>query len=163
MPRSSPLWTFFNDFHIEKARLPVVVVTDRGERLAGDIFVAASPLGPNGHEEAHDLLDASELFFPLATRDGRTLLCAKAHVREVIVARDAVQEPNWDLGTTADVAIQVVGGESYCGAVLIEQAAAHKRVLDFLNRLPSRFMQVFTAEGVVHINRDCIVRVEHLV
>ncbi len=162
MSRTSPIWTIVNDFHIEKARLSVEVVTDQGERVSGDMFVVWNTASGTGHEEVPDVLNAADPFFPLGTRDGRTLLCAKSRVRAVIVASDAVRAPAWEHGTRADVAIEVSGGDMYTGSIFIEQTSANQRVLDFLNRVHSRFIQVASAEGVVLINRDAIVHVEHL-
>ena len=156
------MWTLVNDFHIEKSRLPVVVVTDRSERLTGDLFVVSTSRTPSGHEEVPDVLNAAEPFFPLATLSGRTLLCAKAHVRVVVVPTEHAPMPDWSLGARAEVALTLADGERHAGMVFIEQATANHRVLDFLNRIPSRFVQVYTAEGVVFVNRDAIVHVEHL-
>lgn len=156
------MWTIVNDFHIEKTRLPVTVVTDGGERLSGDLFVVSDPRSPTGHEGAPQVLNAHDLFFPLATHAGRTLLCAKSHVREVILPSSEAIEPDWALGARADVALRVDGGSLYTGTVFIEQATAHQRVLDYLNRIPDRFVQLWTAQGVVLINRDAIVHVEQV-
>lgn len=156
------MWTIVNDFHIEKTRLPVIVVTDRGERHTGDLFVVTNARTPSGHEEVPDVLNAPEPYFPLATLAGRTLLCAKAHIREVVVPSEDAPEPDWSLGARAEVAMTLTDGELYAGTVFIEQATANQRVLDFLNRIPTRFVQLYTAQGVVFINRDAIVHVEHL-
>lgn len=156
------MWTIVNDFHIEKTRLPVIVVTDRGERLTGDLFVVSNARTPSGHEEVPDVLNSPEPFFPLATLSGRTLLCAKAHIREVVVPTEDVPEPDWALGARADVAVTVTDGELYSGTLFIEQATANQRVLDYLNKIPARFVQLYTAQGVILINRDAIVHVEHL-
>lgn len=156
------MWTMVNDFHIEKIRLPVVVITTMGERLSGDLFVVANLRNPSGHEDAPDVMNAPEPFFPLATPNGRVLLCAKSHVRELIIPRDDVVEPDWSLGARADIAVELSGGGLHSGTIFIEQQSAHQRVLDYLNRLTSRFLQLFTAQGVVLINRECIVHVEQV-
>ncbi len=156
------MWTIVNDFHIEKTRLPVVLITTGGERLTGDLFVVGNPRNPSGHEDAPDVLNAPEPYFPLATLSGRVLLCAKSHVRELIIARDDVVEPDWSIGARADIAVQIAGGGLHSGTVFIAQQTAHQRVLDYLNRVGDRFLQLFTAQGVVLINREAIVHVEQV-
>jgi hypothetical protein len=156
------MWTIVNDFHIEKFRLPVILVTDVGDRLSGDVFVVGDPRKPKGHEEAPDLLDAPEPFFPLATSDGRTLLCAKTHVRELIVPLDVDGPSDWQVNARAEVIVHLVGGISYRGAIVIEQSSPNQRVLDYLNRLPHRFLPVLTAQEVILVNREFIVHVEQV-
>lgn len=156
------MWTILNDFHIEKSRLPVVVITTEGERLTGDLFVVGNPRNPSGHEEPIELLNAPEPFFPLATLSGRILLCAKSHVRELLIPRDDVTEPDWSLGARADIAVHLAGGSMHKGTIHIEQHSAHQRVLDYLNRIGSRYLQLFTAQGVVLLNREFIIHVEQV-
>ncbi|MGQ0647325.1 MAG: hypothetical protein ACT4P7_07110 [Gemmatimonadaceae bacterium] len=162
MSRTSPAWTIVNDFHIEKSRLPVVVVTTSGDRVTGDLFVQASARNPNRLEEAPEVLNSAEPFFPLATLSGRVLLCAKAHVRELHVPREETSDEQWGIGTRAEVAIEVAGGTLFKGTIIIEQETARQRVLDYLNRLTQRFVQLFTAQGVVLINREHVVHVEQV-
>ena len=52
-----------NDFRIQKDRLAAVLVTVGGDRLAGELFVQASPRNRYGREEAADILNSAE---PLA-------------------------------------------------------------------------------------------------
>jgi hypothetical protein len=163
MSRISPLWTQFNDFHIEKARLPVEVVTTSGDRLTGELFVQATARNHSGHEQAPDLLNAPEPFFPLATSSGRVLLCAKAHVREVHMAREDDHDGQaLVIGTPAEVAIELAGGTRLRGTMVIELETARQRALDYLNRLHQRFIQLTTAHGAVLVNREHIVHVEQL-
>ena len=164
MTRISPLWTVFNDFHIEKVRLPVTVVTTSGEGLAGELFVQASPRHPGGHEPAADLVNSGDPFLPLATTAGRVLLVAKAHVREVHLPGGADDpDPALEIGTPADVALSLVGRGRLRGTVLIDLESARQRVLDWLNRPGQRFIRVRTPEGSVLVNREHIVHLEHLV
>lgn len=148
-----------NDFRIEKSRLPVVLVTIEGERISGDLFVQASARNAMGHESAPDILNARELFFPIATMDGRTLLLAKEHVRELYVAREDVEEPAWEMGTAAGVEVTMIGGSIQHGTLLIEQTSARQRVLDFVNRLHDRFLTLYVEEGVVLVN---VARIAHI-
>ncbi|MBC7893810.1 MAG: hypothetical protein H7066_00265 [Cytophagaceae bacterium] len=156
------MWTIVNDFHIEKIRLPVVVVTTAGERLAGDLFAQANPRLPSGHEDVPDLLNGPEPYFPLGTAGRRTLLCAKSRVREVHFTIDAVDVTAWTLGTPVSVCVGLDDGSTVAGTLLVEVDAAGQRVLDFLNRFPNRFLPVHTSSDVVLINRDHIVHVEQV-
>jgi hypothetical protein len=147
------VWTTDNDFRIEKSRLPVVLITVDGQRLSGDLFVQASARSRLGYESAPDILNADDAYFPLATLDGNTLLVAKEQVRELLVAREDVEEPEWEIGTAASVEIHLVGGPTHSGTVLIELASARSRVLDYLNRSEQRFLTVYNESGVVLVNR----------
>lgn len=156
------MWTIVNDFHIEKSRLPVVVVMTSGERLTGDLFVQGNARTSSGFEEPPDVLNSPEPFFPLGTLSGRTLLCAKAHVRELILAREDTAQPEWELGARAEVAVALRDGHLVKGTVLIAQESARQRVLDYLNRLSTRFLTLYSAHGMVLINREQIVHVEQV-
>lgn len=156
------MWTIVNDFHIEKIRLPVVVVTTAGERLAGDLFAQANPRFASGHEEVPDLLNGAESFIPVGTAGGRVLLCAKSRVREVHYTIEGVDVMAWTVGTPIAVSIGLDDGSSVAGTLLVELESARQRLLDFLNRFPSRFLPVHTSSNVVLINRDHIVHVEQV-
>jgi hypothetical protein len=71
-----------NDFRIQKDRLSAVLVTVGGERLVGELFVQASPRNRYGREEAADILNSAEPFFPMLMNDGAVFLVAKERVRE---------------------------------------------------------------------------------
>src|SRR6476660_3183184 len=70
-----------NDYRIEKDRLAAVLVTVGGERLVGELFVQASPRNRYGREEAADILNSAEPFFPMLTNEGELFLVAKDRVR----------------------------------------------------------------------------------
>jgi hypothetical protein len=156
------MWTIVNDFHIEKVRLQVVVVTTAGERVAGDLFAQVNPRLASGHEEVPDLLNAPEEYFPLVTPNGRVLLCAKTQVREVRFKFDAVDAVAWTIGTPVSVSVGLDDGRVVSGTLLLEVESARQRVLDFLNRHPGRFLPVHTPDDVVLINRHYIVHVEQV-
>ena len=157
---NTPLWTFVHDYHIEKLRLPVVLVTSDGVRLSGDLFVQPNSRHRVGHECAPELLNGPENFLPLATMQDNVLLLAKRQIRELLVAREDVDEPEWEFGTPASVRVRLAGGTVHSGMVAIERSAASQRVLDYLNKFSQRFLQLSTEEGVVLINRDFIVHLE---
>ncbi len=150
-----------NDFRIEKSRLPVVLVTIEGQRVSGDLFVQASIRGKLGHETAHDVLNAPEPFFPIATMKGRTLLLAKDHVRELFVATEDHDDSEWEFGTPAQVDVVLQGGVRHVGTILIQQSSGRQRVLDYLNRFDERFLALYKDEGIVLVNRALIAHVCH--
>jgi hypothetical protein len=149
-----------NELRIEKSRLPVVLVTATGDRISGDLFVQACARNRLGYESAPDILNAPEPFFPLATLDGATRLIGKAHVRELIVAPEDVEQPVWDFGTRAHVRMHLADGEVRSGDILIELESSRSRVLDFLNSNSDRFLTLYNDHGVVLLNRAGVVWVE---
>jgi hypothetical protein len=154
------MWTMVNDFRIEKSRLPIVLVTADGERISGDLFVQASNRRASGHESAIDVLNAPEPFFAIATMKGVTIALAKDRVRELFVAREDAEAPDWEYGTPADVHVVLHGGGEHAGRVLIQQATGHRRVIDFLNRYSDRFLPLYGPDGVVLVHRAMITYVQ---
>src|SRR6478672_4669876 len=86
-----------NEFRIQKDRLAAVLVTVGGERLAGELFVQASPRNRYGREEAADILNSAEPFFPMLTHDGALFIVAKDRVRE-LESRDPMPAEEWQIG-----------------------------------------------------------------
>ena len=156
------MWTIVNDFHIEKVRLPVVVVMTAGERISGDLFAQVNPRLASGHEEVPGLLNGPEEYFPLGTASGRALLCAKSRVVEVHFTINGVDATAWTVGTPIEVSIGLSDGRTQSGTLLVELESRAQRLLDFLNRMPTRFLPVHTSNDVVLINRDHIVHVEQV-
>lgn len=159
-PMNTPHWTFVNDYHVEKLRLPVVLVTSDNERLSGDLFVQPNSRHHVGPEGASDILNGPESFVPIATLSGKVLLLAKSRIRELLVAREDVDPGEWELGSPVAVEIQLSGGARHSGVMTIERTNASQRLLDYLNRIGERFLSISTDDGVVLINRDHIVHVE---
>lgn len=146
-----------SDFRIEKERLPVIVTTASGERLSGEMFIQGYARRRHGREEAIDVLNDAEPYFPLALPDRSMLLIAKHRVRDVEVP---TVTPNVGLGTRpATVEVVVAGGEAFLGEVRMEVPYERPRLLDFLNRVQQRFLTLHTADGIRLINSQLIERV----
>ena len=154
-----------NDYRLEKDRLPVVVVTTDGESMAGELFVQPYSRFRMGPEQAPDVMNGPEPFFPFATDDGETVLIAKEHVREVEVsAADGL--PNEQDPTTgarrALIEVTLADGAVFTGAVYLEVPFDRPRLLDFLNRYDRRFITLHGPAGVRLVNRRLIERVRPL-
>jgi len=147
-----------NDYRIQKERLAAVVVTVGGERMTGDLFVQASPRNRYGREEAADILNSAEPFFPMLTTDGQLFLVAKERVREV-ESRDPMPADEWQIGAPATVEVWLTGGAVHSGNVYVESLSGRTRILDYLNRVGERFLLLYTAHGTVLLNRSFIERV----
>ena len=150
-----------SDFRIEKERLPVVVTTESGERLSGEMFVQGYARRRLGREEAVDVLNDEDPYFPLALADNSMLLIAKHRVRDVEVpgtehvAQLVASRP-------ATVELVVAGGEAFLGEVRLEVPYERPRLLDFLNRMQQRFITLHTADGIRLVNCRLIERVRPL-
>ncbi|MGH7712602.1 MAG: hypothetical protein ACREOG_15025 [Gemmatimonadaceae bacterium] len=151
----------FNDLRIEKRRLAVAVTLMSGTRIDGELFVQASGHYPGALEDAPEVLNASEDYFPLALHNGETVLVAKHNVRTVAVARRDVHEDE-SLGLPTRVEISLRDGERLSGSLLIEPIAGRSRLLDYLNRRQDRFLALFGRESVLLINRALLERVRAL-
>jgi hypothetical protein len=144
-----------NDYRIPKDRLAAVVVTVGGERMTGELFVQASPRNRYGREEAADVLNSAEPYFPMLTTDGQLFLVSKERVREV-ESRDPTPADEWT------IEVMLTGGAVHSGNVYLESLSGRTRVLDYLNRVGERFLLLYTARGTVLLNRSFIERVRPL-
>jgi hypothetical protein len=153
--------TMNNDYRIEKDRLAAVLVTVGGERVAGELFVQASPRNRYGREEAADILNSAEPFFPMLTSDGQLFLVAKERVRE-LESRDPMPTDEWQIGAPATIEVMLTGGSVHQGNVYLESLSGRTRVLDYLNRVGERFLLLYSARGTVLVNRSFIERVRPL-
>jgi len=150
-----------NAYRIEKTRLPVTVTMIGGARLEGDLFVRSSSRYAERLEDAPEVLNAKQPFFPMALASGEIALVAKLHVYSVHGGPGAIHQ-DFSLGTAATVELFMVDGERITGRVLIEPRRAHTRVLDFLNNVEEAFFTVFLKHGLLLVNRSQVVRVRPL-
>ena len=150
-----------NDYRIPKERLAAVVVTVGGERMTGELFVQASPRNRYGREEAADILNSAEPFFPMLTNSGDLYLLAKDRVREV-ESRDPTPVEDWQIGEPATIEVSLTGGAVHTGNVYLESVSGRTRVLDYLNRVGERFLLLYTSRGTVLLNRSFVERVRPL-
>ena len=150
-----------SDFRIEKERLPVTVTTESGERLNGEMFVQRYARRRLGREEAVDVLNDNDPYFPLALDHDRMVLIAKRRVRDVAVAIGD-GEPGGAAARPVTVEVVVAGGDAFLGEVRLEVPFERPRLLDFLNRLQQQFVTLHTADGIRLINSRLIERVRPL-
>ena len=153
-----------DDYRIEKSRLSVVIMTAGGERMAGELFVQPFARYRSGPEQAPDIMNGSEPFFPFATDDGETVLIAKDLVREVeIPATSDSGEGDDSLGArSAMVELTLVEGATVSGAVFLQVPYDRPRLLDFLNRYDRRFITLHAPDGTRLVNRRLVERVRPL-
>jgi hypothetical protein len=148
-------------YRIEKTRLPVTVTLLGGTKLEGDLFVRSSSRYAERLEDAPEVLNAPQPFFPMALHSGEIALVAKAHVYSLHGGPGAIHQ-DFSLGSPATVELFMADGIRVTGRVLIEPRRAHTRVLDFLNSGEERFFTVFQKHGVLLVNRSQVVRVRPL-
>ena len=151
------------DYRIEKDRIAVVVTTMGGDRIVGDLFVQTYTRHRMGREEAPDVLNGAEPFFPLSTEDGETFLIAKDNVREVQIPGPVDEELQSAVGArTVELELYLTGGTIETGAVFLEVPMDRPRLLDFLNRVHDRFLTLYAPDGVRLVNRRLIERARPL-
>ncbi|MEP7343789.1 MAG: hypothetical protein ABI877_00920 [Gemmatimonadaceae bacterium] len=162
MTKSTPNSLMLNDFRIEKSLLPVTIVLVDGQTLAGDVFIQASARHRFEMEDASEVMNAGETFFPLRLDSGSTLLVAKKQVRDVHVAAEYMAEPDWNVSIPTPVNIQLRDGTIFDGMLCIESMTGRTRVLDYLNRITDRFLPLYRTEGLVLVSFSQIVHVRQL-
>lgn len=151
-----------NDYRIEKSRLPIVLTTVGGVRIVGEVFVQTSARNRTKLEDAPEIMNASDPFFPVLTLEGSTVLLAKDRVRELHVAREDTDPEQWQLGSPVDVELALCGGPSYRGTLMIEAMSGRSRLLDYLNRYDERFLTLHVDGGLVLLNRGLVEHVRPL-
>jgi hypothetical protein len=154
-----------NDYRIEKDRLPVVVVTADGARISGELFVQPYARFRMGPEQAPDIMNGGDAFFPFGVAGGETVLIAKDHVREVEVAGVGAADDDLDPSTGARramIEVTLADGTVATGAVYLEVPFDRPRLLDFLNRFDHRFITLHASGGARLVNRRLIERVRPL-
>ena len=152
-----------NEYRIEKGRVSVALTLVDGTHLAGDVFVQAHARNRHGREEASDILNEAEPFFPLAISSETTLLIAKDQVQEVEIPPAAGTAPDAETGARpAQVEITLASGLVRSGSVILELPIDRPRLLDFLNRSRERFLTLHTGDGVRLLNRAMVSHVRQL-
>ena len=160
---TTPNSMMLNDFRIEKSLLPVTVSLVDGQALFGDVFIQASARHRFELEDASEVMNAGDEFFPLRLRNGSMLLVAKAQVRDVRVAEEHAVQPDWSVAIPTPVNIQLRDGSEVDGKLCIESMTGRTRVLDYLNRITDRFLPLYQTDGLILVAYAQIVHVRQLV
>jgi hypothetical protein len=150
-------------FRIEKHRLTVHLSLLGGECVHGVIFVQPSVYGYVGGEEAVDIFNAPEPFFPIETDGGELMLLSKARVIEAW----GVQSPDEDElrhagARVAGLEVTLVDGTVRTGTVMLEMPTDRPRLLDFLNHQSEPFVTLYTGDDVRLINLRAVHRIRPL-
>jgi hypothetical protein len=90
------------------------------------------------------------------------LLIAKQRVRDVEVPAADGGSEELVAARPATVEVIVAGGDAFLGEVRLEVPIERPRLLDFLNRVETRFIALHTADGIRLINSRLIERVRPL-
>lgn len=142
-----------SDYRIEKDRVPVILLTVAGERVAGDVFVQPHSFSQQGPEEVSDLLNGPDPFFPLRCADGAIRFFLKERVLEAELGVQPREDDMRRAGAReAQVEVALPAGPSYRGSIVYEVPTARPRLLDFLNRIDRRFLLVRTSDGCRLVN-----------
>ncbi|MFN8580641.1 MAG: hypothetical protein U0163_06630 [Gemmatimonadaceae bacterium] len=160
---TTPNSLMLNEFRIEKSPLPVAVTLLDSEVLVGDLFIQASARHQYEMEDASEVMNTADAFFPLRLRTGSTLLVSKGQVRDVRVSPDHMSQTNWSVAVPTPVHIRLRDGSNLEGKFMIETNAGRTRVLDYLNHWTERFVSLYRADGLVLVNVSQIVHVRQLI
>jgi hypothetical protein len=154
-----------NLYRIETTRQAVVLVMLGGEELRGNVFIHSSSRRPFELGDVSELFNSEELFFPLELDTEEVILVSKHRVAEVAAARPAETSdatPAEAHSATALLQVALAGGDVRVGAIRLEVRPDRARVLDYLNRLNTPFLTLYTSNQARLINRSLIDRVRPL-
>lgn len=152
----TPTDTPANEYFIEKIRMPVGITLLGGRELRGEVFIQASARHISALEDGPEFMNASEPFFPLRLADGDTLLIAKTNVMSVTVPHKFAAGSSWEFGDRVRVIVEMHGGATHDGMLMVESFVSGARVLDHLNHLDEPFFSLYRDDGVWLINRSHI-------
>lgn len=141
-----------SDYRIEKTRLPVSVTLMSGACVEGALYVQASGHHFGALEDAPEVLNNAEPFFPFALDSGGTTIVAKDNVRSLTTTRRDVHD-DAALGLATRVEVTLRDGARLTGTVFVEPISGSSRILDFLNRHSERFVMLFRGDEVILLNR----------
>jgi len=154
-----------NLYRLQTTRRPVTLTMVSGDELKGHVFAHWSSSKPFETQETTELFNDEEPFFPFEMEGGEVILVAKARVAEVGLDLDG--EPPENQASvmpfpTALLQVVLAGGAVRLGSIRLEVPPDRSRVLDYLNRLTSRFVTLYTSNDARLINRSLIDRVRPL-
>jgi hypothetical protein len=150
-----------NDYRIEKTRLPVSMTLMSGASIDGALFVQSSEHYFGALEDAPEVLNHPEPFFPFALDSGGTTIVAKDNVRSLTTNQQDVHD-DAGMGLATRVEVTLRDGAVLTGTVFVEPISGSSRLLDFLNRHTERFVTLFRGDTVILLNRTLLERVRLL-
>jgi hypothetical protein len=147
-----------SEFRIEKVQQPLKLTLTSGERLAGIVFLEPNARTHSGPQEARELLNDGDAFFPFSV-GGRVILLAKDQVKFATYA-DTAPVPKIP-PARIEVRVSLADGSVVDGAVEIEARPDAHRLLDYLNAAQERFMAM-RVDRLTHwlVNRRLIAGVQ---
>jgi hypothetical protein len=151
-----------NEYFIEKLRMPLALTLLGGRQFRGEVFIQASARHLSALEDAPEFMNASERFFPLRLEDGETLLIAKTHVVSAMVPHKFAAGLSWEFADRVRVVVEMHGGLSHEGLLIVESVVSGARVLDHLNHQDETFVSLSRDDGVWLLNRAHIAYVRPL-
>jgi hypothetical protein len=154
-----------NLYRVETVRQAVVLTLMGGEELRGHVFIHFSSHRPFELEDITELFNSEEPFFPLELDNEEVLLVSKARVAEVAAdySDDAADLASGRAPAPAPMLqVMMAGGDVRLGSIRLEVRPDRARVLDYLNRLKTRFLTLYTSNEARLINRSLIDRVRPL-
>ncbi|RMG46744.1 MAG: hypothetical protein D6718_05015 [Acidobacteria bacterium] len=148
---------------IPKERVPVRVLLDGGERIAGDLFVSRSAARHLGRERVADLLRGGERFLPFRGESGPELLGRDRIVAvEVRSAGEAGIDPPDAGERECPVRVELAGvpaaRATYEGVLRVAMPAGRERPVDVLNT-DDPWIGLVTSEGAVLVSKRYVRRV----
>ena len=142
-----------NDYRIQKVRRRVEVTLANGYRLEGDVFVQAMARFRGGPGEPLDLLNDDEAFLPLVMDNGTAYLVQKNQIAVVGTSLpdgdDAVERGVVGMR----VECTLIDGSTHVGSIFPEVRANRQRLVDVLNDMHDRFIELYTAEQLRLVSR----------
>lgn len=142
-----------SDYRIQKVRRRVEVTLANGYRLDGDVFVEAVARFHTGPAEPLDLLNDADVFLPLVVEDGTAYLVQKNQIAVVGTALpdgdDAVERGVVGMR----VECTLIDGSTHVGSIFPEVRADRQRLIDVLNDMHDRFIELYTAEQLRLVSR----------
>ena len=143
-----------SEFRVEKLRHNLELTLVTGERMIGTIFLEPIARNHTGPQDARELFNDENAFFPFET-GGALMLLAKDQLK--LVKYPQGKDPLPLRMTEARVIL--ADGHSVDGHIIIEERTEADRLLDHMNHLEGRFLPMLTSNTLTQtlVNRRMIV------
>jgi hypothetical protein len=124
------------------------------------MFVNPFHPGRGGREQPVDIIDSTDEYFPLQTREGLVVV-SKSSVAELdyVATHEQVEAGSLAVGVRVSLNVTMTGGKSYSGVVWVEGPVNTPRLLDFMTRMAGRnqkFLVLHSKNRVRLLNRTHI-------
>jgi hypothetical protein len=151
------------DYRVAKNRCPTTIHLVDGQTLEGDVFLDPVSRFRPEPQQPTEFFNASDPFFVLATADARILVARELVARAVTALPESDADDSLDAARVGvEVEVSLAGDHAFRGWIFPEITEGRARLVDFLNALPCRFLEVCDDHNLILVNRKSVTHIREL-